>query len=63
MVLRTMLLFEFRGASDAWADSLQSTTSDSTLSLDDVLSYASDDLGLEVDESGHLVLTEGIDFG
>jgi len=62
MVLRTMSLFEFRGQSDAWTDSLQPATSDSSLSLDDVLSYGSDDLGLEVDDSAYLILTEGHDF-
>lgn len=32
------------------------------LAIDDVLSYSGDDLGLEVDETGHLVLVEGVDF-
>lgn len=54
-----MTLFEFRNTGGA----LQvSEAGDSPLELDDVLSFGGDDLGLDVDSSGHLVLTEGVDF-
>jgi hypothetical protein len=33
-----------------------------SLELDDLLSFGGDDLGLDVDSDGHLVLTEGVDF-
>lgn len=60
MVLGPMTLLEFRGVAEAWSESLQ--PSEPSLTLDDVLSYSSDDLGLEVDDTGNLILIEGVDF-
>ena len=54
-----MTLFDFRTRSVL----LQGPEPDSnSLELDDVLSFGGDDLGLDIDSSGHLVLTEGVDF-
>jgi len=60
MVLGPMTSFELRGTAEAWIESLQ--PSEPSLTLDDVLTYSGDDLGLEVDDTGHLVLVEGVDF-
>jgi hypothetical protein len=54
-----MTLFDFRSTGGIAPDS---ETGDGHLELDDVLSFGGDDLGLDVDSSGHLVLTEGVDF-
>ena len=54
-----MTLFDFRASGDPPPGlDLDSDR----LELDDVLSFGGDDLGLDVDSSGHLVLTEGVDF-
>lgn len=61
-----MTLFDFRTPRDSRPDAQVCSTGQGvggeSLELDDLLSYASDDLGLKVDESGCLVLTEGVDF-
>ena len=54
-----MTLFDYR-ASDAML--LGSAAGSRFLELDDLLSFGGDDLGLDIDLSGHLVLTEGVDF-
>lgn len=38
------------------------TAEEDALGIDDLLSRSGDDLGLEVDATGHLVLVEGRDF-
>jgi hypothetical protein len=61
-----MTLFDFRmprgSQPDAGACSLGQAAGGDCLELDDLLSFGGDDLGLEVDESGCLMLTEGADF-
>ncbi|MGF1594494.1 MAG: hypothetical protein ACFCUW_14510 [Kiloniellaceae bacterium] len=47
---------------DAGISSSDQAAGGGRLELDDLLSFGGDDLGLEVDESGCLVLTEGADF-
>jgi hypothetical protein len=54
-----MTLFDFR-ASGGLPPGLDLESD--RLELDDLLSFGGDDLGLDVDSSGHLVLTEGVDF-
>jgi hypothetical protein len=54
-----MTLFEFR-ASGGLPPGLD--LGSGHLELDDVLSFGGDELGLDIDSSGHLVLTEGVDF-
>jgi len=51
-----MTHFDFRTPADP---SLEEAVS---LGVDDLLSRSGDDLGLDVDASGHLVLVEGRDF-
>ena len=53
-----MTLFDYR-ASDAV---MLGSAGSRFLELDDLLSFGGDDLGLDIDLSGHLVLTEGVDF-
>ena len=54
-----MTLYDYR-ASGALV--LGDESGGSRLEIDDVLSFGGDDLGLDVDSNGHLVLTEGVDF-
>ena len=54
-----MTLFEFRTGSVLLQDI---EPGGSHLELDDLLSFGGDDLGLDIDAKGHLVLTEGVDF-
>ncbi|WP_193368138.1 hypothetical protein [Pelagibius marinus] len=51
-----MSLFDFRPPADP---SPEDTV---FLRVDDLLSRSGDDLGLDIDASGHLVLVEGRDF-
>ena len=51
-----MTLFDFRAPADSSPDDVV------FLGVDDLLSRSGDDLGLDVDASGHLVLVEGRDF-
>ena len=54
-----MTLFEYRNTGALLP---VSEAGGSHLEIDDVLSFGGDDLGLDIDSSGHLVLTEGVDF-
>lgn len=54
-----MTLFDYRASSVLFIDADRAS---GQLQIDDVLSFGGDDLGLDVDSSGHLVLTEGVDF-
>jgi hypothetical protein len=53
-----MTLFDYRNTGSV----LVNADGGGCLELDDLLSFGGDDLGLDVDPSGHLVLTEGVDF-
>lgn len=52
----------FRGVSIFPSNAVFEVADDAFLGIDDILSRGGDDLGLDVDKTGHLVLVEGKDF-
>jgi hypothetical protein len=57
-----MMLFDLRGGYESRPNGAFRQRETDCLELDDLVSRAGDDLGLEVDAVGYLVLTEGEDF-
>ena len=57
-----MTLYDFRGAEAAWIEAPPAPDAGAGLGIDDLLSGCGDDLGIDVDGGGCLVLIEGCDF-
>ena len=57
-----MTLLDFRRSGDCRPQPPGEPAGDDSLGLDDLVSRSGDDLGLDVDPAGQLVLVEGCDF-